>query len=69
MKIRKKQLYNDQKNSDPSRSLFETVDKFEESEFAYSFLKIFQLIEEIRFLSADSQPSRIKAIGSGVSAR
>jgi hypothetical protein len=49
MKIRKKQLYNDQKNSDPSGSMFQTVDKFEESEFVYSILWVYNLDVDFRF--------------------
>jgi hypothetical protein len=48
----------------------QTVDKFEESEFVYSLfsLKMFQLISEIRSLSADSLPSLLDASVCGVSA-
>jgi hypothetical protein len=48
----------------------QTVDKFEESEFVYSLfsLKMFQLISEIRSLSADCLPSLLDASVCGVSA-
>ncbi|CAK6474461.1 hypothetical protein BN1180_03000 [Peribacillus simplex] len=51
---------NDQKNSDPSGSLFQTVDKFEESEFVYSILWMYNLDVDFRFghsLSAGGPPS------------
>ncbi|GAA1372241.1 hypothetical protein [Peribacillus frigoritolerans] len=48
----------------------QTVDKFEESEFVYSLfsLKMFQLISEIRSLSADCLPILLDASVCGVSA-
>ncbi|MBT2618402.1 MULTISPECIES: hypothetical protein [unclassified Bacillus (in: firmicutes)] len=48
----------------------QTVDKFEESEFVYSLfsLKMFQLISEIRSLSADCLPSFLHASVASYSA-